>query len=151
MIYLASDHGGFKLKDKIKKHLEKEKVNYVDLGPKKYVASDDYPDYAKLVAEKISKKPEQDLGIMLCRSGQGVSIVANKFKNVRAVEVGNVAKAKLAREHVASNVLCLSADFLSPAAAANVVDTWLNTPVGRAERHLRRVKKISVIEQKNFK
>lgn len=151
MIYLASDHGGFKLKDKIKKHLDKEKLAYIDLGPKKYIATDDYPDYAKLVAGKVSKKPEQDLGVVLCRSGQGVSIVANKFKNVRAVEVGNVAKAKLAKEHVRSNILCLSADFLSPTAAINVIDTWIDTPMGNADRHMRRVKKIAEIEKKNFK
>lgn len=147
MLYIASDHGGFKLKEEIKKHLTKEKVKFVDLGPKKYVATDDYPDYAKKVGEKVSKNSEKDEGIIICRSGQGVCIVANKFFGVRAVEAGNVVKAKLSKEHVRSNVLCLSGDFLSPHSASNIVDTWLNTPLGTGERHVKRVQQITKIEK----
>lgn len=151
MLYIASDHGGFKLKEEIKKYLKKEKVAFADLGPKKYVETDDYPDYAKLVAAKVSKNPNKDMGVILCRSGQGVSIVANKFKNVRAVEAGNTIKAKLSRQHVLSNVLCLSGDFTSPESAENILETWLNTPLGSDERHVRRVKKIMEIEKNNLK
>jgi ribose 5-phosphate isomerase B len=151
MIYIASDHGGFKLKALIKKHLEKEKLPFADLGPTKYVETDDYPDYAKLVGQKVSKNPSSDVGIIVCRSGQGVSIVANKFPHVRAVDVDNVAKAKLSREHVQSNVLCLSGDFLSPHSAQNIVDTWLSTPPGKGERHVKRVEKINKIEEQLYK
>lgn len=151
MIYIASDHGGFKLKDQIKKHLTKEKMKFIDLGPKKYVATDDYPDFAKLVAQKVSKNPQKDCGIIICRSGQGVCIVANKYKNVRAVEADSTIKAKLSKEHVLSNVLCLSGDFLSPHSTENILDTWLHTPLGTGERHLKRVEKIKAIEKGLYK
>jgi ribose 5-phosphate isomerase B len=147
MIYIASDHGGFKLKEEIKKALKKDHISVRDLGPKRYIATDDYPDYAKLVAAKVSKRPNQDLGIIICRSGQGACIVANKFKHVRAAIVNHIVEAKLSREHNLANVLCLSADFTSPHAAKNVVEVWLNTPWGTDPRHLRRVKKIEQIEK----
>jgi ribose 5-phosphate isomerase B len=151
MIYIASDHGGFKLKEDIKKFLRQEKMKFVDLGPKKFVATDDYPDYAKKVAEKVSRLPQKNLGIIICRSGQGAAIVANKYKHVRAAIATHIVEAKLSREHNLSNVLSLSGDFMSPHAARNVVEVWLHTPAGTDPRHLRRVKKITEIEKKNFR
>jgi ribose 5-phosphate isomerase B len=146
MIYIASDHGGYKLKERLKKSLVKDKVGLVDLGPEKYVANDDYPDYAKLVAQKVSKNPERDFGILICRSGQGVCIAANKFKNVRAALVWSTVEAKTSRNDDMANVLCLPSDYISPRMAEHIVETWLETPYSKEIRHLRRVRKISKLE-----
>jgi ribose 5-phosphate isomerase B len=146
MLYIASDHGGYKLKEHLKKFLLKEKLKFVDLGPKKYRAEDDYPDYAKAVAQKVSRNPMRDSGLLICRSGQGVCIAANKFKNVRAALVWNTGEAKMSRNDDMSNILCLPSDYVAPHAAENIVDTWLNTPYSEEERHMRRVKKIFELE-----
>jgi RpiB/LacA/LacB family sugar-phosphate isomerase len=147
MIYIAADHGGFRLKEHLKKFLGKQKLAVTDLGPKKYVKGDDYPDYAKLVAQKVSKNPIRDAGILICRSGQGVCIVANKFKNVRAALVWNTIEAKMSRNDDMSNVLCLPSDYISPRVAERITDKWLDTPYSTDERHIRRVKKISALEK----
>jgi len=147
MLYIASDHGGFRLKENLKKFLKKEGVKFSDLGAKKLQPKDDYVDYAAAVAKKVSAKPTADLGILICRSGQGVCIVANKFKNVRAALVWNTAEAKISRNDDMSNIVCLPADYISPRTAEHIVDTWLETPYSKEERHLRRVKKISVLEK----
>ncbi len=81
MIYIASDHGGFKLKNHIKNFLTKSGFKYEDLGPAIFNPSDDYPDFAARVSARVSKQPNKHVGILLCRSGQGVNITANKFKN----------------------------------------------------------------------
>lgn len=146
MLYIASDHGGFKLKEDLKKVLDKKNIQYTDLGPKKVNLSDDYPDYAKLVAQQVSKSPIKNSGILICRSGQGVCIVANKFKRVRAALVWNLAEAKISRNDDMSNVLCLPADYVSSKKAILLVESWLNTPFSKELRHKRRIKKIEQIE-----
>lgn len=148
MIYIASDHGGFELKEYLKKVLGKQKIKVTDLGPKKLTPDDDYPDYAKLVAVRVSKNPKKDLGILLCRSGQGVCIVANKFKNVRAALVWNVIEARMSRNDDMSNILCLPSDYISPRTAEHIVEKWLDTPYSTEQRHLRRIKKISALEKR---
>jgi RpiB/LacA/LacB family sugar-phosphate isomerase len=147
MLYIASDHGGFRHKEHLKEFLKKQKIKAVDLGPKKFVDNDDYPDYAKLVAAKVSKSPKKDLGILLCRSGQGVCIVANKFKRVRAALVWNVVEARMSRNDDMSNVLCLPSDYVSPRMAEKIVEKWLDTPYSTEERHIRRIKKISAMDK----
>ncbi len=147
MLYIASDHGGLKLKEHLKKFLAEEKIAFTDMGPKKFVKDDDYPDYAKLVAQKISKNPISDAGILICRSGQGVCVVANKFKNVRAALVWNTVEAKISRNDDMSNVLCLPSDYISPRMSEHIVETWLETPYSADPRHIRRVKKISDLEK----
>jgi ribose 5-phosphate isomerase B len=148
MLYIGSDHGGYKLKEHLKKALkEKIGIKVVDVGAKKYVETDDYPDFAKAVAEKISKNPEKDLGILLCKSGQGVCIAANKFKNVRAALVWNIVEAKKSRTDDLVNIICLPAEFVSPEQAEKIVEKWLDTPWSTEERHWRRVKKISSFEK----
>lgn len=148
MIYIGSDHGGYRLKEKIKKMLTSEKLDFVDVGPNKYDKNDDYPDYAAKVARQISRNPLKHLGILICRSGQGVCIVANKYKNIRAALVWNTEEAKVSRNDDMSNVLCLPADYVSPTIAERIVDVWLQTPYSTDNRHIRRIKKISDIESK---
>jgi ribose 5-phosphate isomerase B len=148
MLYIASDHGGFKLKEHLKIFFTKNKITFSDLGPKKFASTDDYPDYAKLVAQKVSQNPMRDIGVLICRSGQGVCIVANKFKNVRAALVWNVIEAKISRNDDMTNVLCLPSDYISPRMAEHIVEAWLETPYSTDPRHTRRIKKIVALEAK---
>lgn len=147
MLYLGADHGGFELKESLKKFLTKQKISWTDLGAKTLQPSDDYPDYAKLVARKVSNKPHQDLGLLICRSGQGVCIVANKFKNVRAALVWNVKEARMSRTDDMTNVLCLPSDYISKKTAEQVVMKWLSTEYSKEKRHERRVRKITTLEK----
>jgi RpiB/LacA/LacB family sugar-phosphate isomerase len=147
MLYIASDHGGFALKEQLKIFLAKAKVSFSDLGPKKFVVDDDYPDYAALVAKKVSRNPNKDVGILLCRSGQGVCIVANKFKHVRAALVWNTSEARVSRNDDMSNILCLPSDYMSPQQAWHLVETWLHTSYSQEQRHMRRIAKISKLEK----
>ena len=148
MIYIGADHGGYKLKEQLKKFLIKQKHEFVDVGAKKLKAGDDYPDYAKLVGKKVSQNPMQNLGLLICRSGQGVCIVANKFPHVRAALVWNTQEAKMSRTDDMTNVLCLPSDYISDKEAEKIVEVWLKTPYSSDPRHVRRVKKISAIEAK---
>lgn len=148
MIYIGADHGGYKLKEKLKRFLRSQKVEFQDLGAAKLVKNDDYPDYAAKVAKQISSNPLKHIGILICRSGQGVCITANKFRNVRAVVVWNTEEAKVSRNDDMSNVLCLPSDYISPGVAERIVETWLDTPYSVEPRHVRRIKKISDLENK---
>lgn len=146
MIYLASDHGGYKLKEQVKKFLQKQKLIFKDLGPAKFKDGDDYPDYGVKVAKQVAKNPVSNLGILICRSGQGMCIIANKFTGVRAALVWNEAEAIMSRNDDMTNVLCLPSDFISAKVALAIVKTWLSTPYSTDPRHMRRIKKISNIE-----
>lgn len=146
MLYIASDHGGFTLKEQLKAWLLAEAGRISDLGPETLVPNDDYPDYAKKVAGKVSKKPDADFGILICRSGQGVCIAANKFKGVRAGLVWNVKEAKASRNDDHTNILCLPSDYINFKQAQTIVKTWLETPWSKDVRHVRRIKKISKLE-----
>lgn len=148
MIYIGADHGGYKLKEQLKKFLTKKKLEFVDVGAKKLKAGDDYPDYAKIVGKKVSQNPMQNLGLLICRSGQGVCIVANKFNHVRAALVWNTKEAEMSRKDDMSNVLCLPSDYISEKEAQSIVDVWLKTPYSSDARHVRRVKKISDLERR---
>ena len=150
MIYLASDHGGFTLKETIKIFLTRHHFEFEDLGPAALDLQDDYPDFARLVAERISQDPAQT-GILFCRSGQGVNIVANKFKNTRAALVWNAKEAVASRTDDLANIISLPTDYISAAEAERAVAAFLQTPPGDAPRHVRRVGKIGDIERMNFK
>lgn len=147
-IVIASDHAGFPLKEKITEFLSKEKISFEDLGIQKN-HSVDYPDYAEKVAEAVSSQ-KADAGILLCGTGLGMSITANKFKGVRAVTVSDLYSARMAKEHNNANVLALGGRVLDPAKAIRLVKTWLRTPY-KAERHQKRLDKISALEEKNLK
>ena len=146
MLYIASDHGGFTLKEQLKAWLLAEAGRISDLGPETLVPGDDYPDYAKKVAAKVSKNPDTDFGILICRSGQGVCIAANKFKGVRAGLVWNIKEAKASRNDDHTNILCLPSDYITFKQAQAIVKTWLETPWSKDPRHVRRVKKIAKLE-----
>ena len=147
MLYIASDHGGFQLKEFIKANLVKEGGRVTDLGPQQLDPEDDYPDFAKKVAGKVSRTPDTDFGILICRSGQGMCIAANKFKGVRAGLVWNVKEAKASRTDDHTNILCLPSDYIKPALAQKIVQAWLDTPWSKDKRHIRRVKKVGALER----
>lgn len=140
MIYIGGDHAGFELKEHIKRHLKKNKVEFIDLGPVSLDPLDDYPEYAKKVAKKISGK--KDMGILVCGSGMGVSMAANRFKGVRAALVYSKESAFLSRAHNDSNIICLGGRELTKKLAITYLNIWFNTPFSSAARHHRRVRKI---------
>ncbi|MCX6797026.1 MAG: RpiB/LacA/LacB family sugar-phosphate isomerase [Candidatus Doudnabacteria bacterium] len=148
MIYIASDHGGFKLKEAILKFLFSQKIKFTDLGPVKFEPADDYPDFAKMAAKAVAKHPTQNIGILMCRSGQGMCIAANKVKGIRAASVWNEKLARTARNDDMANIICLASDYLRAKEAKKIVKIFINTPFSKAVRHKRRIDKIAKIEQK---
>lgn len=147
MIYIASDHRGFQLKNDLKEFLKANKLAVKDLGPAKKASEDDFPVYAAKVGIQISKQPG-DRGVLICGSGQGVCIAANKFKNVRAALCWNEGVAKAARKDDDTNVLCLPSDFVSTEMAEHILEIWLNASFSMEERHVRRLKQIKAFESK---
>lgn len=140
-IYIGADHRGFALKEQLKKYLAREGYEVLDKGNAQYDAEDDYPDFACVVAERVSH--EQDArGILICGSGAGVAIAANKFKGIRAATITDPEQARMARSDEDINILALPADFLDEKTAREIVQIFLTTVFSAAERHLRRIAKI---------
>lgn len=140
MIAIGCDHGGYELKEKIKKHLDETGVKYVDKGCYS-LESVDYPIYAKAVAEAVVSG-EADKGIVICTTGIGVSIVANKVKGIRCGLCSDTLSARMTREHNDANVLAMGAGYIGPNLAFAIVDTFLNTEFSTEEKHHRRVSMI---------
>ena len=137
-ILIASDHAGYKLKESIKKYLFKKKKSVLDLGPKNE-NSVDYPLYAHLLAKKIRSKNQ--FGILVCGSGTGMTITANKHKKVRAALCYNVKSTKLSRLHNNANVISIGARLTKKNVALRCINTFLKTKF-EGGRHLRRINKI---------
>ena len=138
-VFLASDHAGFKLKEEIKKFLIKKRKKVLDLGTKN-TNSVDYPDYAHLLSKKMRKNKNQ-FGILVCGSGSGMSMVANKHKYIRAALCYNIRSTKLSRLHNNANVMTIGSRLIKKKDALKCVNTFLKTNFSGG-RHLRRVKKI---------
>jgi len=151
MIYLAADHRGFALKEAIKAWLLETGYEVKDLGAPKLDISDDYPDFAEAAVEALVKDFDHGKAILVCGSGHGMDMVANKYKGVRAALCFNASVAKQSREHENANALVLVSDWLKEDQAIEIVKTWLNTEFDGAERNERRLNKISEIEAKNFR
>jgi len=145
-IVIGSDHAGFELKEQLKKYLDKAKLGYKDVGVYNSEPSD-YPDIAALVAREVSGGVYGQ-GILICGSGIGMSIAANKYHNIRAALCYNEEIAKLSREHNDSNVLVLGARMTKKGLAKKILKAWLETPFSGEERHRRRIEKIKGIEEK---
>ena len=138
-IFIAADHAGFKLKQRIIKKMK----NLKDLTSN-FKEGDDYP----LVAKKLCKKLKKgDKGILICGSGIGVSIAANKFKGIRAALCNSIKDAKSSRNDEDANVLCISGWSLTTDKALKIIKKWLNTPFSLASRHVRRVRQIAQFEK----
>ena len=138
-IFISSDHAGFKLKEDIKIYLKKKNFNFDDLGPFNNMKVD-YPDYANKVAKKV-KNNKNNIGILVCGSGTGMNIAANKHKNIRAAQCFNTKSTKLSRLHNDANIITLGSRLISKKNAFKFVGIFLNTKFDGG-RHLRRIKKI---------
>ncbi|MDD5618681.1 MAG: ribose 5-phosphate isomerase B [Candidatus Omnitrophica bacterium] len=143
-IAIGSDHGGFKLKEKVIKFLKSKKHKVKDFGTNS-IQSCDYPLIAYGVANSVAKKKTQK-GILICKTGIGNSITANKVKGIRAALCYNIKAAELSRRHNDSNVLVLGALFTNYSKAKKIIEVWLKTKF-EGGRHMRRVKQIERIEE----
>jgi ribose 5-phosphate isomerase B len=138
-IFISSDHAGYKLKELIKRQLDKKKITYIDLGPNND-SRVDYPDYAHRVAKKV-KTNKNHVGILVCGSGMGMNIAANRHKNIRAAQCFNLKSTKLSRLHNDANIITLGSRLLSTKNALNCVSIFLGTKF-EGGRHIKRIKKI---------
>ena len=143
-IAIGADHAGFELKDRIRQYLEQKGFQVMDEGTRS-ADSVDYPDYARLVAYDVSQN-RADLGILVCGSGIGMAMAANKVAGIRAANASSEYEAQMSREHNNANVLALGARILQEEAALRIVDRWLATPFAGG-RHERRVEKMAAIER----
>ena len=140
MIALGCDHGGYELKQEIIKYLEENNIEYKDFGCDS-TDSTDYPIYAKRVAIAI-QNGDCEKGILICGTGIGISITANKFKGIRAALCSDCFSAEATRLHNNANILAMGGRVVGPGLAVKIVDTFLNTPFSEEERHIRRIKQI---------
>lgn len=140
-IYIGADHGGFTLKEHLKVYVIQRGFEVEDCGALRLDPEDDFPVYAKTVSEKVEKDPESR-GILICRSGGGMAIAANRFKGIRAVDCMTVESAIHARTNNDANVLTLAAEWISEADAEKIVDAFLHTEFQKEERFVRRIQAI---------
>ena len=148
MIAIGCDHGGYKLKQEIEKYLEELKIEYKDFGTYSEERTD-YPIYGEKVAKAVSTK-ECEKGILICRSGHGVAIVANKFKGIRAANCVNEKDAKQAKADDNINILTLGGDFLNISEAVKIIRIWLATEF-KGGKYQERIEMIEKIEKENMK
>ena len=144
MIYIASDHAAIEAKEALISLL-KQDYQLTDFGPHEYDAKDDYPDYAKKIAFKVSQTPNNK-GILMCGTGIGMCIAANKISGVYAAVCHDETTAQKSREHNNTNVICLPARQLEIPTLHEIVSIWLNTSFSKEERHQRRFNKIKALE-----
>jgi len=149
MIYLAADHRGFRLKEELKKWLDQQLYEYQDLGATEYNRDDDYPPFAFKLGETIIK--EHAKGVLICGSGAGASISANKVKGVRAGLCTSPKQAQSARNDDDINLLCLSSDWVSQEDNEKILEVFLNTLFSSEERHIRRINQIKDYEASSSK
>ena len=138
-IFISSDHAGYKLKEQIKLHLSKKKISFKDMGPYNDDRVD-YPDYAHKVAKKV-KTNKNNFGILVCGSGMGMNIAANRHKNIRAAQCFNLKSTKLSRLHNDANIITLGSRLLTKKNALNYITIFLSTKFDGG-RHRKRIKKI---------
>lgn len=149
-VAIGCDHAGFILKDVVLNEVKRQGHTPMDLGTSSSAQPVDYPDYARAVSQAILTGKAQ-VGIVICGSGVGVCIAANKFKGIRAGLCHDTYSAAQGVEHDSMNVLCLGSRVLGPAIAVSIVDSFLNARYTSEERHMRRVEKIRQIEQEQMK
>jgi ribose 5-phosphate isomerase B len=138
-IFISSDHAGFKLKEAVKSYLSKKKLSFTDMGPHNEDRVD-YPDFAHKVARKV-KTNKNNVGILVCGSGMGMNIAANRHKNIRAAQCFNLKSSKLSRLHNDANIITLGSRLLTKKNALSCVSVFLNTKF-EGGRHSKRIKKI---------
>ena len=144
--FIASDHAGFETKELLKASFE----NLIDTGPKEFIMGDDYPDYVFLLVKNMKKDLPSSKGILICKNGAGVCIAANKFKGIRAA-------ATFSKNHTSSlisddniNIICLPSEYLKPDEVKQIIQTFQTEEFKPENRHLRRLGKVSIIENSNL-
>lgn len=140
-IYLGADHNGFALKEKVFAYLAKRKYEVVDVGDSELDPDDDFPEFAQMAALKVIGDDSKDpRAILICGGGQGMCVAANRFKGIRASVVWDAQEARMARNDIDSNILCLPARVLEDDERLwqDIIDTWLKTPFANAARFKRR-------------
>jgi ribose 5-phosphate isomerase B len=151
MLYLGADHRGYNLKEKIKNWLESQNIKFEDLGAQEMIPEDDYPDYAKKVAEAVIKNLGENKGILICGSGVGVCVVANKFRGARCGLVFSKEMAQAAKADDDINILALASDFIKEENVLEIINAWLKTSFKNEEKYIRRLQKIEKIENDHYR
>jgi len=144
-IFVGADHRGFDLKNSLIEYLHEKNIRIEDLGNYQLEPEDDFPDYAKKVAQAVLQNPEEFLGIVICGSGIGVAIAVNRSRGIRCGLGFEVDQVKHMRENDHVNVLALAADFLDPEKAKQLVDIFISTEPKKDSKYLRRIKKLDEI------
>ncbi|OIP06117.1 ribose-5-phosphate isomerase [Candidatus Berkelbacteria bacterium CG06_land_8_20_14_3_00_43_10] len=147
MLYIASDHAGFTLKEQIIHFLQEKGIAFTDVGAFSVDPDDDYPDYAKLLGEAMSSP--DDRGIAICASGQGICIACNRFSHIRAAHAWSVETAQRARTDDDANVLCLAGEIKNNDPIEVIVATFCDTHFDASEKHTRRLDKLELISKVN--
>jgi len=142
MIYIGADHRGYDIKEKIKLYLKDQELEYEDLGNFKYEKNDDFPEFANLVVEKVLEDPERNRGILICGSGVGMDMAANRNKNIRSALAMTPEIAIASRKSDNTNVLSLGADFIGEKKVEEIIEAWLGASFSGEERHQRRLTRI---------
>jgi len=143
-VYIGADHRGFDLKNKLREDMSALGIELQDLGPVEYDPDDDYNDTTVVAAERILVEPESR-AVLLCGSGEGVMMQANRFRGIRAVDPRTVDEARTARWHHDANVLVIAAEVVSPDDAVNIVQEFLSAPFSNMERYINRIKKLDEV------
>lgn len=143
-IFISADHGGFELKNALRRYLLAAGLDVVDMGPDTYNENDDYPDFAVPLVNEMEKIP-YSRGVLICKNGVGVSVAANRFSHIRAALTWSPEHVKTAKEDDHANVIALPAKFISEDEAKEIIDAWLKTDYSNEKRHLRRLKKLENI------
>lgn len=144
-IFIGADHRGFELKNKLIEYLQEKNIRIIDMGNFEFDLQDDYPDFAKKVSEAVAKNPDDSVGILICGSGVGVSIAANRFQKVRCALGFDEEQIRHARENDHVNVLSLPSDYIDFEKAKTMIDIFLASEPKMEEKYLRRVGKIDEI------
>ena len=142
MIYIGADHRGYDIKEKIKLYLKDQELEYEDLGNFKYEKNDDFPEFANLVVEKVLEDPERNRGLLICGSGVGMDMAANRNKNIRSALAMTPEMAIASRKSDNTNVLSLGADFIGEKKVEEIIEAWLGASFSGEERHQRRLTRI---------
>lgn len=151
MIYIASDHRGYNLKEFLKGYLSQEKIPFKDMGNHKFDPEDDYPDFAFKLASKVAENLDENIGVMVCGSGLGMVVVANKVKGIRAGLVVSEWFAEHGKENDFLNVISFSADQTDFSLAERILKKWIFSKFNSEAKYQRRLEKIRKIEEENFK
>ncbi len=147
MIYIGSDHRGYNLKEYLKDYLSKSKIPFKDLGNHKFDPEDDYPVFAFEVAKAVARDLKHHTGVMICGSGLGMVVAANKVKNIRAGLATNEWLAQHGRENDDLNIVSLAADLTDFSLAEKILKVWLNSKFKNETKYQRRIDKINKIEE----